>query len=69
MKVGVSLGVNERKVARLWPTVLSNMGDYLSKSNDLESTGRLIDLTLPLSSFPDEIFNAKKGIVGIKLTY
>ena len=69
VNLGVSLGVNERRVARLWPDVLSSMEDYLSKYNDLESMGRLIDLTLPLSSFPDEIFNAKKGIVGRKVTY
>ena len=69
VNLGVSLGVNERRVARLWPDVLSIMEDYLSKSNDLESMGHLIDLTLPLSSFPDDIFNAKKGIVGRKVTY
>ena len=35
VKVGVRLGVDERRVARLWPAVLSNMEAYLSKSNDL----------------------------------
>ena len=65
VRVGQTFNASAQTISRVWSATLSNMEAHLEEQDNLDAYALLTENKLPLSMFPEKVFNSYKiGRIG-----